>query len=77
MTISRQALKYILCMSLVLCFVGILFGSLNLVNHVNEHGFTDQNSLTVRTSGFWNLTGILIDIDDDATGVGAHNWTWA
>ena len=64
-------------MSLVLCFVGILFGSLNLVNHVNEHGFTDQNSLTVRTSGFWNLTGILIDIDDDATGVGAHNWTWA
>lgn len=77
MTISRQVLKYILCMSLVLCFVGSLSATLNLVNNVNDHDFTSQEGLIIRTSGFWNLTGILIDIDGDATGVGAHNWTWA
>lgn len=30
----------------------------------------------LKSSGFWDLTEI-ISIDDDATGVDAHNWTWA
>jgi len=36
-----------------------------------------ENNFLLSLSGFWNLTGTPIEIDGDATGVGAHNWTWA
>jgi parallel beta-helix repeat protein len=39
--------------------------------------FNEKDQGQIKLSGFWNLTGSPIYIDDSATGVGAHNWTWA
>jgi parallel beta-helix repeat protein len=57
--------------------VGLSSGNLNFAEQVKEPMFAGQEKLTLKASGFWNLTGILIDIDGDAIGVDAHNWTWA
>ncbi len=37
----------------------------------------EKTQIPIKQSGFWDLTGNPIYIDDLATGVGAHNWTWA
>jgi parallel beta-helix repeat protein len=62
---------------LVLFFVGNYYlGNPinNKVNHeINSYKLTNIDIL--RTSGHWNLSPFVID--DLATGVGAHNWTWA
>ncbi len=34
-----------------------------------------QDKFNINNSGYWELSNIIID--GDATGVGAHNWTWA
>jgi len=36
-----------------------------------------KNLESPESSGYWNLTGSLILIDATATGVDAHNWSWA
>ena len=62
---------------LVLFFVGNYYLG-NLINNKVKHEI-DSYTLTkvdiLRTSGYWNLSPFVID--DSATGVGAHNWTWA
>lgn len=48
-------------------------------NSPKEETFTNSKNQIEKnpnSSGYWNLTGTRIFIDSDATGVGAHNWTW-
>jgi len=45
---------------------------------LNKHNlFSVKNEIKVKLAGYWNLTGAPIFIDGSATGIGAHNWTWA
>jgi parallel beta-helix repeat protein len=62
---------------LVLFFVGNYYLANPINNKVNReiNGYTLTNVDILRTSGHWNLSPFVID--DSATGVGAHNWTWA
>ena len=61
----------------------LLFGlsifSLNLSDTIVTNENDQDNNMTnhLTSAGFWDLTGNPIYIDDLATGVGAHNWTWA
>jgi nitrous oxidase accessory protein NosD len=74
---SKRVVIDILSISLMLCFLGLSSGNLEFAEQIKEPTFTGQEKLTIKSSGFWNLTGVLIDVDGDASGVGAHNWTWA
>ena len=56
--------------------VSFLFSSIFLTNKQSLE-FNEKNQIQINQSGFWDLTGAPIYIDDSATGVGAHNWTWA
>jgi len=62
---------------LVLFFVGNYYLA-NLINNkvnreIKNYTFTEVDIL--RSSGYWNRAPLVID--DSATGLGAHNWTWA
>jgi len=72
----KQTVVHILLL-LTLFFIGNYYLG-NLINHnlnheINSYTFTKVDILG--TSGHWSLLPIVID--DSATGVGAHNWTWA
>ena len=51
--------------------------SKNIIANSNYLEFTEKDQVQIKQSGFWNLTGNPIYIDDLTMGVGAHNWTWA
>ncbi|MFX1376080.1 MAG: nitrous oxide reductase family maturation protein NosD [Promethearchaeota archaeon] len=52
--------------------------NLNLVDVqvYNDVTIEHHDNVPIRKAGYWDLTGNPIFIDGDATGVGAHNWTW-
>ena len=62
---------------LVLFFVGNYYLGNPINNKMNRetNNYTLTNVEILGTSGHWNLAPFVID--DSATGVGAHNWTWA
>ncbi len=57
----------------------ILFSNFSFLNSIKFGIFKDEDesSKSLKNSGYWNLTGTPIFIDGSASGVGAHNWTWA
>ena len=64
----------------ILIALGIIFLFSSIFNSrfsKNYLEFNQKNHIQIKQSGFWDLTGSPIFIDDSATGVGAHNWTWA
>jgi parallel beta-helix repeat protein len=65
--------KVLFLLTLVIFF---LFSNIFITNK-QPLEFNEKDQVQINPSGFWNLTGNPIYIDDLATGVGAHNWTWA
>jgi len=68
---TKSKAKTFILLTLVIFFI---FSNIFL-NNKQSLEFNDKNQIQIKQSGFWDLTGIYID--DLATGVGAHNWTWA
>jgi parallel beta-helix repeat protein len=68
---------------IILALLGVLlFGLSILSNNLSDIVLTNETiydniESNLKSSGFWNLTGTPIFIDGEATGIGAHNWTWA
>ena len=63
---------FFLSLVLLLCFLPVHFFFIGNNRIVENHNYEITN---LKTSESWIISPILID--GDATGVGAHNWTWA
>ncbi|TFG11263.1 MAG: hypothetical protein EU535_07455 [Promethearchaeota archaeon] len=75
---SKQLLrKSLLGIILIVGLIAFYLGNTTYITQNLDMNNGIQTEFTLTISGFWNLTGSPIEIDGDATGVGAHNWTWA
>ncbi|MFX1567867.1 MAG: NosD domain-containing protein [Promethearchaeota archaeon] len=62
----------------VLLFLILLIGLIPTFSHLFIRNLTSKfNDINIKSSDYWDLSAERILIDGDATGVGAHNWTWA
>jgi len=78
MKINRNIIRnLVIVIILILGPISLIIGNSVDINCDSKISVHQQKDLRIKTSGFWNLTGTLIDIDGDANGVGAHNWSWA
>ena len=75
---SRTKVLFFLTLLTIFSFSSIFNSrfSKNIINN-NYLEFNEKDQGQIKQSGFWDLTGNPIYINDLATGVGAHNWTWA
>ena len=65
----------IFLLGIVLCLnIELVLSNNKLILDNPKKDYYDYN-INLHISGFWNTTPI--EIDGTATGVGAHNWTWA
>ncbi|TFF87470.1 MAG: hypothetical protein EU549_04685, partial [Promethearchaeota archaeon] len=76
--------KIILNLILVTVFLltSFLFTTISTNKNFDIEEATYQRNMeksiqNVKLSGYWDLSGTPIEIDGTATGIGAHNWTWA
>jgi parallel beta-helix repeat protein len=76
---KKTKVLFLLTLLTIFLFSGIFNGrfSKNIITNNNSLEFNEKNQIQIKQSGFWDLTENPIYIDDLATGVGAHNWTWA
>jgi parallel beta-helix repeat protein len=76
---SKTKVLFLLTLLTIFLFSSVFNNrfSTNIITNNNYIEFNENNQVQINQSGFWNLTGNPIYIDDLATGVGAHNWTWA
>jgi len=76
---SKTKVSILNALLVIFLFFSIFNSSFSkiLIANNNYIEFNEKNQIQIKQSGFWNLTGNPIYIDDSATGVGAHNWTWA
>ena len=76
---SKAKVSILLALVIIFLFSSIFYSrfSKNIIAHNNYLEFNEKDQGQIKQSGFWNLTGSPIYIDGSATGVGAHNWTWA
>ena len=69
-------IKALLILVIFLITTNILVYNVNLADLNLKDYKEERNKFNLKNAGYWNLTGTPIFIDGDATGVGAHNWTW-
>jgi len=76
---SKTKVLFFLTLLILFLFSSIFISrfSKEIITNNNYIEFKEKNQIQIKLSGFWDLTGNPIYIDDLATGVGAHNWTWA
>ena len=76
---SKTKVLILLTLLIIFLFSGIFNSrfSKNIITNKQSLEFKEKDQVQINQSGFWDLTGNPIYIDDLATGVGAHNWTWA
>jgi len=76
---AKTKLSILLSLLAIFLFFSIFNSrfSKNIIANDNYLEFNEKDQVQIKQSGFWDLTESQIFIDDSATGVGAHNWTWA
>ena len=73
MKFKKKAILIVL--PIIIALVNINYNTFSTNPLGNEEFLEIRDETKLKTSGFWIEDPILID--DAATGVGAHNWTWA
>ena len=76
---SKTKVSFLFTLLIIFLFSSTYNGRFSkyIITNENYLEFDEKNQVQIKQSGFWDLTGNPIYIDDLATGVGAHNWTWA
>ena len=71
---NRKLKLVVIALAIMICFpfFSISFLSMNQISDIESS--ENNNEKKPFVAGYWVLSPI--DIDGDATGVGAHNWTW-
>ena len=72
MKMRNMRIKFIGILTIGIFFLFFLSNASHLINDMQANENT--NLPTLKTSSSWNLNELYID--GDATGVGAHNWSW-
>jgi len=77
---KKEKLDTIRFLLLLILLVGLIptFSHLILGNLTANSSYSRSNdTINIKSSDWWDLFAENITIDGGATGVGAHNWTWA
>jgi hypothetical protein len=74
---EKRKMINLLILGTIFAFPFLINANFSYFGGYNYENLEVDNEPKLKRAGYWNLTGNPIYIDDLATGVGAHNWTWA